>query len=225
MQNYIQPGDVMGFEAPYDVDSGGPALVGGLVVVATTDLASGDRGQFHTNGVFRLPKLDGQAWPDEGAKLYFDTANKRFDLSGSVGPLAGSVAAVAGGSDTTGLVRLNGTVPGTAEGPQPAIADLVDSSGGAVANGTIELVTPADTITDNSGGVDPGDDTIAAITQAANAGSADIGPTSAAIAQLSDKQNTTSVAVVALTDGLTELATKVNAILASLRAHGTISST
>lgn len=110
MQNYSQPGDVMELTAPYDVESGNPALVGDLVVVATTDIADGDRGQFKTEGVFRLPKLAGQAWPDEGVKVYFDTANKWFDLTDTVGPLAGCVAAVAAGAATTGLVRLNGTV-------------------------------------------------------------------------------------------------------------------
>lgn len=110
MQNYIQPGDVLELTAPYDVDSGGPALVGDLFVVATSEVLTGERGRFKTGGVFRLPKLAGQAWPNEGVKVYFDTANKWMDLTDTVGPCVGCVAAVAAGADATGQVFLNGTV-------------------------------------------------------------------------------------------------------------------
>lgn len=59
-------------------------------------------------------------------------------------------------------------------------------------------ITP---LTDNSGGVDPEDDTIAEITETSNAGSADTAPVAAAI---------------------TQLAVKLAAVIDALEAHGLI---
>lgn len=68
-----------------------------------------------------------------------------------------------------------------------------------VAIGGIAPSAAIASLTDSSGGT--ANDTIAAITNAANAGSADVGP---------------------VADGLADIAAKVNAILAALRTHGII---
>lgn len=63
------------------------------------------------------------------------------------------------------------------------IGDLLESSG----DGYVRKIIPVADLTDSSGG--SADDTIAAITNAANAGSADVGPTADAIADLAAKVN------------------------------------
>lgn len=63
------------------------------------------------------------------------------------------------------------------------IGDLIESAG----DGTVRKAVPIVVLTDNSGGT--GTDTIAAITNVANAGSADVGPTADGIAALADKVN------------------------------------
>jgi len=95
-----------------------------------------------------------------------------------------------------------------------AVQPIVDNSGAPTPpNGAIDPVATVDLIVDQSGGVDPGDDTIAVVTQLANAGSADIAPTTAAIAQLAAKVNDNRDSVRTLTDAVAELAAKVNQII------------
>jgi len=129
MKNFIQKGLVLALLAPYAVDSGGGALVGSIFGVATTTVGNGEEGQFQVEGVFTLPKTEAQAWT-QGQKIYWDNTNKRCDSDGTVGMLIGVATAAAANPTTTGTVRLNGVAPGSAEGPQAAIADLAAISGG-----------------------------------------------------------------------------------------------
>jgi predicted RecA/RadA family phage recombinase len=128
--NYSQSGDILPLAAPYDVEVGDGALVGSLFGVAITNAASGDTGQFKTNGVFELAKTSAQAW-SQGALIYWDNTNKRCDSDGTIGQLIGTATSAAANPSSTGYVRLNGTVPSTAEGPQAAIVSLTDSTGGS----------------------------------------------------------------------------------------------
>jgi len=108
MKNYVQLGDNLTLPAPYAVASGGPALIGPIVGVASTDAAQGEDCAFVRVGVFNLPKAAGQAWT-AGAKLYFDAAAKNFTTTAG-GVLAGAAASNAASADTSGAVLLTGQI-------------------------------------------------------------------------------------------------------------------
>lgn len=174
---YKQPGEKLTFIAPSGgVVAGGFYVIGGIGVVALETKAETLEFVGAVEGVFSLTKVGSQAWA-VGDKVYWDSGNSRFTTVSTVGPLMGVAAEVVGSGSgaTTGAVRLDGVAHGTSEGLQPAIVHLTDSSGGSA------------------------NDTIAAITQAANAGSADVGP---------------------VKDALADLAAKVNAILTTLEQAG-----
>jgi predicted RecA/RadA family phage recombinase len=109
MNNYTQPGDVLTLTAPYDVASGGGALVGSIFCVATSAVASGARGEFKTTGVFGLNKTAAQAWT-EGQKLYWDNTAKEVTSVSTSNTLIGCATAPAANPSASGSVRLNGTV-------------------------------------------------------------------------------------------------------------------
>jgi predicted RecA/RadA family phage recombinase len=155
----IQDGEVLGLTMPADVSSGDGVQVGSIFGVATSDYLTGETGQVAVCGVWSLAKTSAQAWT-EGQKIYWDNGNLRADSDSTVGMLIGVATAVAANPSSTGYVRLNGSAPSTAEGPQAAVADLTDNSGGAAADGTIGAVTPSTALTDNGGGT--ADGTVAA---------------------------------------------------------------
>lgn len=157
--NYKQPGDVLTLTAPYQRDTGKGALVGSIFGVALSTVANAVEGEFQTTGVWLLDKTSAQAWT-QGQKIYWDNSNKRCDSDSTVGQLIGVAEAIAANPSSTGYVRLNGSAPATAEGPQAAIADLTDNSGGAAGDGTIGVVTAPTALTDNGGGT--ADGTVAA---------------------------------------------------------------
>lgn len=103
--NYLQPGDVLTLIAPYDVASGGGALVGRLFGVATSTVATGKPGEFKTTGVWLLPKTSAQAWT-AGASIFWDNTNKRCDSDATVGPFIGAAVAAADNPSSTGYVQL-----------------------------------------------------------------------------------------------------------------------
>lgn len=144
-RNYIQPGDVITLVAPYIRTSGQGAQVGSIFGVALSDVAEAAEGEFKTSGVFELTKTDEQAWT-QGQKIYWDNSNKECTNVATAGMLIGVAAeAVADTAGlTTGLVRLNGVAPATAEGPQTAIASFTFGT-------NIEASTANGALTDSSG--------------------------------------------------------------------------
>lgn len=185
MQNFVQPGDVMAFTAPTGgVESGTAYLIGGLLVVACASAAEGVEFEGKVSGVFSLPKAGSQAWT-EGQKVYWNNAaagsgGQKCTSDATAGQLIGVAAAAvgSGSGETTGIVRLNGAAPATAEGPQTVIAALTMDAGitAATANGAL-------------------------------VGSAGANPSQAEFNELAK-----------------ELATKVNEIIASLKAAGIVAS-
>lgn len=161
MNNFIQPGETLTLTTDRAVSSGGGFLAGAIFGVATATYANGDAGEFNTCGVYELTKTSAQAWT-VGQKIYWDNTNYRCDSDGTVGQLIGVATAVAANPSSTGYVKLSEGVPSSSEGPQAAVADLVDNSGGAAADGTIGVVTPSTALTDNGGGT--ADGTVAAMT-------------------------------------------------------------
>lgn len=122
--NYKQPGEILTLTAPGGgVVSGNGYVIGGLFVVAEVTVGAGLPFSARTEGVVSLPKTSAQAWT-EGQKIYWDVGNNRADSDGTLGMLIGVATAAAVNPSATGLVKLNGTAPGAAEGPQGAIADL-----------------------------------------------------------------------------------------------------
>lgn len=111
MKNYVQPGDVLTLNAPYDVASGAGFLVGSLFAVATYAATSGAEVEGATTGVVDLVKVGSQAWT-VGAKIYWDNTAKACTTTSSGNTLIGAAvkAVGSGAGETVGRVRLNGTV-------------------------------------------------------------------------------------------------------------------
>jgi len=140
--NYVQPGDIITLAAPYDRTTGQGAQVGSLFGVALQTVLNGIDGEFNTKGVWTLAKTSAQAWT-QGQKIYWDNSNKRCDSDSTVGMLIGVASAAAANPSSTGDVRLNGSSPATAEGPQAAIASFTFGT-------NITAATANDALTDSS---------------------------------------------------------------------------
>lgn len=105
MKNFVQDGDILDLAAPYDVSSGGGALVGEIFGVACADVKSGVVGSFALEGVYDLAKTSAQAWT-KGDPVYWDTANKVVGNDSTVGPRVGTATADAANPSSTGRVQL-----------------------------------------------------------------------------------------------------------------------
>ncbi len=139
MKNYVQEGDILDLAAPYAVNAGDGAQVGSIFAVAVNALANTEVGPFARCGVFDLTALS-TATGAQGAKVYWDNANKRVDTDSTVGQLIGALETAKLNAETTARVVLNEGVPSTAEGPQGAIADLTLGTNitAATANSSLE---------------------------------------------------------------------------------------
>lgn len=109
MKNYIAPGENITVPAPYDVDAGGGALVGGLFGVAQFDAAETEGVVLVRRGIFDLAKTSAQAWT-LGAKIYWDNTNKVATTTSSGNTLIGAAMAVAANPSDTGRVLLDGAI-------------------------------------------------------------------------------------------------------------------
>ena len=197
--NFKQDGDILDLLAPYNVASGGGFQVGGLFAVALGTALSGAAVRGKTSGVWTLTKVGSQAWA-VGDKIYWDDGNTRCTTVATAGMLIG-VATEACGSGAgvlTGVVRLNGTSPATAEGPQTTIAAIAGTLTGAV------------------------DGTIADIAATAGACAGGSTPTATQV----DTAIATAVATIVTGTNLQlkELQTTINAILVALKAAGIVAS-
>ncbi len=109
--NKVQPGDTIPLIAPNGgVVVGTAYLFGALLVVAAATAAQGEEFAGMVTGVFDLPKTTSEAWATVGARLYWDNSTKKLTTTATSNTLVGCVAVAAGANDTTGRVRLNGTV-------------------------------------------------------------------------------------------------------------------
>lgn len=109
MKNFIQIGKTITLNAPYDVSSGNGILVNALFGVASTDALAGEEVETVLEGVFELPKKDDQQ-VDQGAKLYWDTANKQLTTTATGNVRVGAASVAAGPTEPTVQIRLNGVV-------------------------------------------------------------------------------------------------------------------
>jgi predicted RecA/RadA family phage recombinase len=106
MMNYIQSGDVVEVAAPYNVTSGGGALVGSLFGFAVVTALSGATVPLKTKGIFTHAKNSAEAWT-VGAKLYWDDTNKVLTTTSTSNTLVGVAVAVAANPSASGSIRIN----------------------------------------------------------------------------------------------------------------------
>ncbi|CAI0983786.1 Uncharacterized conserved protein [Serratia liquefaciens] len=103
--NFVQNGNTIALTATANIASGAAVIVGDLVAVAITDIASGRTGDGFVSGVFQLPKLAADVIP----------AGKKVFIKDGVVQLASADAVAAGyaweaaAKDVTVIaVKLNG---------------------------------------------------------------------------------------------------------------------
>lgn len=107
--NFSQPGCVMEFVAPTGgVVSGTPVLIGSLVVIPLVTAAETVAFNGQVGGDWTLPKTTGETWV-QGEGVYWDVANAKASTDPSLGMPIGAAHAAAGSSETTAVVKLNGT--------------------------------------------------------------------------------------------------------------------
>lgn len=109
MKNFVQTGDVITVPAPYAVSSGQGVLVGSLFGVATCDAANGANVDIVPEGVFDITALTSDTGT-VGAKMYWDSTNKRLTTTATSNTLVGALTAAKGSSDTTARVYLDGVI-------------------------------------------------------------------------------------------------------------------
>jgi predicted RecA/RadA family phage recombinase len=110
MKNYIQDGEYLDLTAPYDVASGGGALVGITFGVAVTSVLSGAVGSFATCGVFTMSKGTGASTGGaQGTAAYWNNTSKVITAVSSGNTKVGVFAATCLDADATCRVRLNGS--------------------------------------------------------------------------------------------------------------------
>lgn len=109
MKNYVQDGDKITLAAPYDVLSGGGALVGSIFGVAETTALSGAQVSLQLTGVVTIAKVSAQVWA-VGAKIYWDNTTRLATTTAASGAnaLIGVATAAAANPSGFGNVRLSG---------------------------------------------------------------------------------------------------------------------
>lgn len=111
-KNFIQPGNVIDVTAGANLTSGTAVLIGTLLAVPITDIATGETGAAQIEGVWELPKLSTAVFA-AGDKLTWDTSAGEFiSGAGTSGDCVGCAVAVeaAGNGATTVAAKL---VPGS----------------------------------------------------------------------------------------------------------------
>lgn len=104
MKNFIQPGNIVDLTAPAGgLASGQAHLFGALFGVATTAAAEGQRLAVSLEGVFALPKVEGDSLA-EGEAAYWDGAAITAESAGNT--LVGHAVEAAQAAATTVYVRV-----------------------------------------------------------------------------------------------------------------------
>jgi predicted RecA/RadA family phage recombinase len=108
MKNFIQPGNAIAAPAPYAVNSGAGALLGGsLFGVAVDTYSSGGTGVFWTEGVFELTKTSGTAHDFTlGRRVYWDNSTKALVATSTGNHPAGVVVEAADTAAVLAKVKL-----------------------------------------------------------------------------------------------------------------------
>jgi predicted RecA/RadA family phage recombinase len=123
MRNQIQVGASLSLLAPYDVTAGQGFMLGAIFAVASQNALSGEPVEGKRFGVYALAKTSAQAW-GIGDRIYWDSANKRCDKTGTIGTLIGVAVADAADPSAVGIIALSGAISPLLEGTQAAIPDI-----------------------------------------------------------------------------------------------------
>lgn len=101
-KNYIKPGDHQTFTAAANIASGAGVLLGALLGVSLTTVASGASGEAGLTGVWELPKLSTAVIAAWATPSWSASTGKFIVASEAIGDLlAGAVAVEAAGAGTT----------------------------------------------------------------------------------------------------------------------------
>lgn len=109
MKNSVMSGEKVEVAAPYDVLSGGGALVGSLFGIAQADALSGKTAVLLTRGVVDMAKTSAQAWT-VGALIYWDNSTKLATTAAAAGAnkMIGVALEAADNPSAVGRVLLSG---------------------------------------------------------------------------------------------------------------------
>lgn len=109
MKTYVQDGDTLPLNAPYDVAAGGGMLVGSIFAIAIAAALSGAPVQGRRRGVIDVPKAAGQAWT-QGVALYWDNTAKVLTTTVGTNKLVGAAAQAQTSADAVGRALLTGQI-------------------------------------------------------------------------------------------------------------------
>jgi predicted RecA/RadA family phage recombinase len=106
--NFIASGEILQYTAGSDIDSGDVVVMGSLVGVALTDIASGSSGSVQVEGVFSLPKKSADTLT-LGEKVYWDAVTNGGEITETAtsNTFAGYVYEAAAASTTSVKVKLH----------------------------------------------------------------------------------------------------------------------
>lgn len=145
MKNYVHPGNKLNLAAPYDVLSGGGALVGSIFGIASIDTLSGVSSDFEVSGVFDIAK-DTSVF-SQGDLAYWDDTAKKVTSTVASNVLVGTVEVAALTGDLTVRVKLFGVPAGQARGLKVAYAKYSFAvDGGASCTPVISDTIPANAV-------------------------------------------------------------------------------
>lgn len=214
-QNFVSPGKALVVAAPYALGSGDGCKVGALFGVACDDALIGADVVIDTEGVHELVKVGSQAWA-VGERIYWDDGNTRCTTDSAAGMFIGcAVEAVASGAgDTIGKVKL-ASASENPEGAQGAIVALTDSTGGSGSHDDTLAAAAPDVITAYSAHASGG------TTVTSNAAT-DLDTTAAGLATAVTELTALRATVAVVNQNCSDLAQKLNEVLAKLVLAGVI---
>lgn len=104
---YFQRGEALDYtnSGATKIDAGTIILLGTKIAVAGCDIAAGDVGSVHVEGVFEMPKATGAI--TVGAAVYWDATNSVVTTTSTNNTLAGYAVAAAASGDDTCFVKIN----------------------------------------------------------------------------------------------------------------------
>jgi len=108
MAEYFQRGESLDYTnaGSAAIDAGDVVVIGTKIGIAGCDIAVGDTGSVHVEGVFAMP-LKASTTVAMGAAVYWDATNAEITTTSSSNTLAGYAAAAAASGDATILVKIN----------------------------------------------------------------------------------------------------------------------
>lgn len=109
LATYVQRGEAIDYPvaaAGTKIEANEILVVGTKIGVAGCDIAPGETGSVHVEGVFAMP-LKASTSVNLGAAVYWDATNKEITTTSTNNTLAGYAAAAAASGDETVLVKIN----------------------------------------------------------------------------------------------------------------------